>query len=1004
MYEDFESYDIGGGKAGFDTFGGRVESEGENKFVSLKGSLVTAGRYVDSADGMVQVSVRMKQKEQVYARALTVWDTSRKYRSLLIWLNEDSLRLSYDNASKQLQLAKMPENQWVTISAVLNFDTQQIEQVFVDGKACLSEPMAMLNKDDYIPDAGYLEFRTEKVDGTLYLDDIRVEKVLYPEITAVVNEASVLLTRTEGTESGMYPHSAFTMLEDTLNEINLALETEGLSQEEQNALTEKLDVAVEKFENSIILGAQEPLYFNGFESFSLNQSLTTSNGFVAAKNAVVTEGYSGNAVKLTDSSRLLYQYGTDLEGEYYITLSFMQTEKGKVDMLLDASDAVGKGHGPMIYSNGTNIVARDGSENVFKTVIENYSANQWYDLKVYLNTDTDIYTVYVKKAEDSAFEEVCTCSFPYLSDGTNSYVMDKLRRICNVQIYNAGSSVYIDNLGLYNVEEEAENGLNSIEVDYPEMVVYGETIYLSAQAYDRYHSMCEGETIFWSVTEGDATVSEGGVVTVNDGFGGLVKIKAELDNGIYDYANIICLPEAVLSGAKLDVADGNMTVSAVYDILKYTDTQVTAEVVLKDSSVIYDCITDSTGSVFVQIPIDENIASQEIAIVLRDEQYGMQETLTYMHYGNDAYELFVKKFNESDNPEAVIDEFVSGIGLEVNFVYKDHKKEYAEYIKSKTPAQNADEMKQYVSEANLILGVKYAGRDNIEDTLKAGDKLLELVDADTDSLALSSSKTEKLWIELIGYDAKSLSDLGDKIKDIAKDLDSSSSAPSKTPSYSGGGGGGGGGKPSPAVSVSGSGFGVVPPENTVTEQPKEQEAFDDIKEAMWAKDYIEKLAQLNVMNGYNGRVRPNDGITRAEFSKMVVELFGIEKNGKNIFSDVSDNAWYTEYVAAMAEAGIITGYPDGSFCPEESITRQDASVILDRCVTKLGIPVYTKLEKAVFRDSDRFADYASDAISRLQTYGVVSGKGEGVFEPEADITRAETAVMLVKLYSFSEGK
>ena len=998
--EDFETYETGSTKTDFDVFQATVESDGTNKYAVVNGELTALGKYIDSADGMVTVSVKLLQTEHVYSRALTIWDSIRKNRSLLIWLSDGKLTLSYDNASKQQILANAPIGEWIDISVTLNFDTQLIEQVFVNGKACLKSPMTMLNKDVVIEDAGYIEIRTEKAMGALYVDDISVKRILYPHVISAIDSASVYLNKTQGTQPGTYPKSAFTMLSDTIEKAREMAETENLTDEEQNAIKDHVANAVALFENSVICGEATAIYFNGFETFENGTDITTSHGFLAAKNAKSVHLENKKVVKLTDASRLLYQHNQELEGEYFITLSFMQDTKGKIDLLLDASDAAGKGHGPMIYSDGTNILARDEDSKKTKTVLENYQANQWYDLKVYLDTDNDIYTVYIKKAEDTTYEETCTCTFPAISDGTNEYVMDKLKRICNVQMYNAGSSVYIDNMGLYPYTEEIENALNSVEIEYDEVVRNGETVCAQAMAYDRYYAPCADESIIWSVVSGDAQIDQYGEVTVSEGYCGYITVKAELENGIYDKAQILYLPPPQLNNIKKSVKDGNIIITGKYDIAMYMPVELSCKITLNGTDEYYGCTVDKNGDVYAQISLDASVKSQMAQIVISDSEYDMEATLSHMHYGNDAMELFVEKFNESSEPEMIIAQFSQGIDLGLSDVYDSHQKEYTDFIKSKKPAENAQQMEAYIAEANLVLGVKYATRENIAQIMEKGDILLKEEDADRESLNLSSGKTEKLYMELIGFDADDLEELADEIKNIADSFDEASSKPGKSPSYSGGGGGS---RPSGAVSVSGAGFNVVVPEKPEdTASQSKPDAFDDIKEAIWAKEYIEKLSDMNVISGYNGKVRPNDGITRAEFSKMVAVLFDIKAQGSSSFTDVSSDVWYAPTVAAMADAGLIQGYPDGSFRPDSKITRQDAAVILSRCIDKLGIPVYTKNERIDFADSGLFEDYSKKAISDLQSYGVISGKGENMFEPRADITRAETAVMLVNLYSFEE--
>ena len=178
--------------------------------------------------------------------------------------------------------------------------------------------------------------------------------------------------------------------------------------------------------------------------------------------------------------------------------------------------------------------------------------------------------------------------------------------------------------------------------------------------------------------------------------------------------------------------------------------------------------------------------------------------------------------------------------------------------------------------------------------------------------------------------------------------------------------------------------------------------FEDINEALWAEKEITKLAELNVLSGYENKVRPNDNVTRAEFAKMVAELFKVAKGTGSKFNDVSEDDWFCDYVGVMNANGLINGFPNGNFQPNDYISRQDSAVILSRCVDALSIPVYTKNKLPVFDDSNQISDYAVEAVNKLYTYGVISGRSENSFIPNDNITRAETAVMLVRLYSFTE--
>lgn len=103
--------------------------------------------------------------------------------------------------------------------------------------------------------------------------------------------------------------------------------------------------------------------------------------------------------------------------------------------------------------------------------------------------------------------------------------------------------------------------------------------------------------------------------------------------------------------------------------------------------------------------------------------------------------------------------------------------------------------------------------------------------------------------------------------------------------------------------------------------------FSDID--MWAKDYINELAAAEIVNGYDdGTFRPDNQVTRAEFVAMLMRIVG-ETGGASDFEDVRGH-WAESYIDKAAEYGYIDGYPDGSFKPDGYITRAEATVILTK--------------------------------------------------------------------------
>jgi hypothetical protein len=166
--------------------------------------------------------------------------------------------------------------------------------------------------------------------------------------------------------------------------------------------------------------------------------------------------------------------------------------------------------------------------------------------------------------------------------------------------------------------------------------------------------------------------------------------------------------------------------------------------------------------------------------------------------------------------------------------------------------------------------------------------------------------------------------------------------------------------------------------------------FTDTK-GHWAQETIDLFASLNLIAGYeDGTFRPDQPITRAEFAALLYRVFVAQDNGQDsgkpnaTWNDVEGH-WAEEEIEALVSAGIITGYPDGTFRPNQPITREEMVVILSRFVN------LDHLEKdgtkGHFRDLD--GSYATDVIVAAAQAGLVNGKGNGLFAPKNHATRAE---------------
>ena len=173
--------------------------------------------------------------------------------------------------------------------------------------------------------------------------------------------------------------------------------------------------------------------------------------------------------------------------------------------------------------------------------------------------------------------------------------------------------------------------------------------------------------------------------------------------------------------------------------------------------------------------------------------------------------------------------------------------------------------------------------------------------------------------------------------------------------------------------------------------------FTDINGVQWAKEAIVNLYKAGVVNGKTEtEFCPDDLITRAEFVKIAAGAFKLTGSGELPFTDVPEDSWYYESVAAAYTSGIITGQSADYFGAGSNITRQDIAVIAGRIAEVKGLTLSESAPKD-FSDRNEISDYARDAVEAMSKAGIITGFDDGTFRPFENATRAQAAVILYRL-------
>lgn len=184
----------------------------------------------------------------------------------------------------------------------------------------------------------------------------------------------------------------------------------------------------------------------------------------------------------------------------------------------------------------------------------------------------------------------------------------------------------------------------------------------------------------------------------------------------------------------------------------------------------------------------------------------------------------------------------------------------------------------------------------------------------------------------------------------------------------------------------------------------------------WAKDSIDFVIE----NGYFKGVTSNEFMPDTEMSRaMLVTVLwrltgesltytktveGVTKTLPryvNMFWDMKDDAWYTNYVSWANENEIISGYTKREFRPDEAVTREQLSTILYNYLKNYkvvrGFEVLKVNAPVTFLDDALISDWAKDKVAIMQQIGLMEGRPDGSFDPKATVTRAEIAVIIQRL-------
>ncbi len=174
--------------------------------------------------------------------------------------------------------------------------------------------------------------------------------------------------------------------------------------------------------------------------------------------------------------------------------------------------------------------------------------------------------------------------------------------------------------------------------------------------------------------------------------------------------------------------------------------------------------------------------------------------------------------------------------------------------------------------------------------------------------------------------------------------------------------------------------------------------FSDVAEGDWFYESVGEVYESGLMIGTAKNVfSPDKTLDRAMFVTILGRLAGIEGGGVSPFTDVENPSWYSSSVAWAYGAGIIEGYPDGTFRPNEAITREQAAAMISRFIDATGLRTVKSGGIFDLSDEDEVSDWAADAVDAAEKIGLFAGDENGNLNPQKEASRAEAAAIFARL-------
>mgnify|MGYP005755906775 CR=1 FL=1 len=174
--------------------------------------------------------------------------------------------------------------------------------------------------------------------------------------------------------------------------------------------------------------------------------------------------------------------------------------------------------------------------------------------------------------------------------------------------------------------------------------------------------------------------------------------------------------------------------------------------------------------------------------------------------------------------------------------------------------------------------------------------------------------------------------------------------------------------------------------------------FVDVPAGAWYEEAVQYVYENGLMSGTgDGRFSPEVTTSRAMIVTILYRQAGSPAvTGSAAFTDVEAGTWYTDAVTWASANGIVSGYGEGKFGPNDPITREQMAAILCRYASYKGMDVTKRADLSAFSDAGQVSDYALETMRLAVAEGLITGTSETTLSPAGSATRAQAALILMR--------